>query len=180
VTNDDAPKDGVETRGTIVRYTPDTTALACLSATDDAGKWCALDSGTHDYLKLTPSSDGSTGTFEWVTDYTMANPALYRGSEGVHYDSDSGVLTFAAATEKAIFRLNLNAMTYTRTAVPFPQEPDNLRILNGVLYLCTDGDYADDDGVWGIDKNGAFRVFKEVSNHVIYFQLHRPLTSSLS
>jgi hypothetical protein len=161
VTNDDGPADGKPaTRGTIVRFTPDATALACLAATDNAGKWCTLDSGSHDFLKLTPSGDGSTGKFEWVTNYADANPQLYKGSEGIHYEKR--VVTFAAVTDKYIFRLNLDTMEYTRTAVPFPQEPDNLRILNNVLYLCTDDDLKDDDGVWGIDDKGAFRVFKEV------------------
>lgn len=159
VTNDDSPKDGPATRGTLVRFNPDATALACLQA-DNAAKWCTLESGTHDFLKLTPAGDGSTGTFEWVADYTQANPDLYKGSEGIHYEG--GIVTFAAVLDKYIFRLDVNKSTYTRTPVPFPQEPDNLRILNKVLYLCTDGDQVDDDGVWGIDDKGAFRVFKEV------------------
>jgi hypothetical protein len=67
VTNDDFPADGLpETRGAIVRFTPDAAAKACLAAGDNAGKWCALESGTHEYLKVNPA----TMTFEWVA----ANP----------------------------------------------------------------------------------------------------------
>jgi Bacterial protein of unknown function (DUF839) len=136
VTNDDFPAEGTPaTRGAIVRYTPDATALACLDAATDAEKWCALNSGSYEYLKLDPTAM----TYEWVTDVTESNPDIYRGSEGVHYED--GLLTIAAAVEKTIFRLKTADSTYTATPVPFPQEPDNLRILDGVLYLCTDGDH---------------------------------------
>jgi hypothetical protein len=175
VTNDDNPAEGPATRGALVRFTPDATALACLAQADNAAKWCTLESGSHDFLKLTPSGDGSSGTFEWVADYTQANPTLYKGSEGIHYEG--GIVTFAAVLDKYIFRLDVNKLTYTRTPVPFPQEPDNLRILNKVLYLCTDDDKNDDDGVWGIDDKGAFRVFKEV-RLVVSFLLNTPSSSS--
>ena len=156
-TNDDFPEDDLPTtRGAIVRYTPDETALACLDATSPADQWCTLESGTLDYLKLNPDAM----TFEWVTDYTEANPSLYKGSEGIHYED--GVVTIATVVDKLIFRLNVEAGTYTSDPVPFPQEPDNIRMFGDVLYVCTDGDYEPDDGVWGIDSKGAFRVFKEV------------------
>ena len=149
-------------RGAIVRFTPDATAEACLGSETDAEKWCAIESGTHDFLKLTPASDGaSTGSFEWVTDVADANPELYGGSEGAH--AEKGILTFSAVMERYLFRLNLSDMTYVRSAIPFEFEPDNLRILNDVVYLCTDGDHTPHDSVFGWDDKGAFRVFYEVS-----------------
>jgi uncharacterized protein len=136
VTNDDFPAEGTPaTRGAIVRFTPDATALACYAAATDAEKWCTLNSGSYEYLKLDPTAM----TYSWVTDVAESNPDLYRGSEGVHYED--GVVTIAAALEKMVFRLDVDDSTYTATPVPFPQEPDNLRILDGTLYLCTDGDH---------------------------------------
>jgi hypothetical protein len=145
-----------------VRYTPDAEALECLEQPTNAQKWCALNSGTHDYLKLVPDSTGSsTGTFEWVEDLEEANPELYQGSEGVHVQD--GILTFATVVDKLIFRLNLNDMTYVQKPVPFEQEPDNLRILGDVLYMCTDGDDFPNDGIWAWDDTGAYQMFYEVS-----------------
>jgi len=84
ITNDDYPTKDVSSsfpdhvshsyQGAIVRFSPDETALACLSAEADADKWCALESGTVDYLKITPSDSGTGGTFEWVADKNDANP----------------------------------------------------------------------------------------------------------
>jgi hypothetical protein len=125
-TNDD------KVRGAIVRYTPDASATACLSASSAAGKWCALESGTHDWLKLNTAA----GTFEWTT-LDQANPDTYAGSEGVHVEN--GILTFATIVAKQLFRLNLNTMTYKSNPVPFAFEPDNLRMLGNTAYVCTDG-----------------------------------------
>ena len=123
-------------QGAVLRFSPDETALACLDAEDDADKWCALESGTVDYLKITPSSDGSsTGTFEWVSDKSEANPELYAGTEGAHVED--GIFTFSTILDKYLFQLDLAAGTYTKSAVPFASEPDNLRLLGGVVYLCT-------------------------------------------
>jgi hypothetical protein len=127
-----------------------------LDATTNADKWCALESGTLDYLKL----DLEAMTFEWVSNVSESNPDVYKASEGIIYAD--GVATIAATIQKLILRLNVEDGTYTATPAPFTQEPDNLGMLGDVLYLCTDGDHTPDDGVWGIDGKGAFRVFKEV------------------
>lgn len=156
MTDDDSPADGLPSyRGALVRYTPDSTAKDCLSKETDAEKWCTLNSGTHEYLKL-----GTDGTFEWVSSLEDSNPALYGGSEGLHVQD--GVLTFVTIVDKLMFRLDLDGKTYTKKSVPFTQEPDNIRILDDTLYLCTDGDHDPDDGVWGWNDNGAFKVFYEV------------------
>lgn len=119
-----------------MRFSPDETALACLDAESDADKWCALESGTVDYLKVVPSSEsGTTGNFEWVSDKSEANPDLYSASEGAHVED--GIFTFTSTLEGYLWRLDLAAGTYTRSAVPFASESDNLRILGGVVYLCT-------------------------------------------
>ena len=119
-----------------MRFSPDETALACLDAESDADKWCVLESGTVDYLKVVPSSEaGASGNFEWVSDKSEANPELYAASEGAHVED--GILTFTSTLEGYLWRLDLAAGTYTRSACPFASESDNLRILGGVVYLCT-------------------------------------------
>eukprot|EP01083_Nonionella_stella_P184900 672764_1 len=179
VTNDDYPKNpgfkdeqgnptGASYSGAIVRFEPDDTARACLEAETDEGKWCALDSGTVRYLKLTPKDpgSGSEGTFEWAEEKEDANPELYAGSEGAHVED--GIFTFSTIVDRYLFRLDLNLGTYVRSGVPFPFEPDNLRVLKGdgteTVYLCTDGDDQPGDAVWGWDDKGAFRMFYE-ENH---------------
>jgi len=156
---DDKPT-GKPYSGAITRYTPDETATACLTAED---KWCALNSGTNDYLKLVPDATGTKGTFEWVA-LEDSNPELYGGSEGAHVED--GIFTFSTIVDRYLFRLDLAAMTYTRSAVPFPFEPDNLRVIKNAdgkqeVYLCTDGDDQPGDAVWGWDDEGAFRMLYE-------------------
>lgn len=160
VTDDDTPLEGSHSfKGALVRFTPDSTAKACLNSGSDAGKWCALNSGTHDYLKL-----NDDGTFEWVDRLENANPEKYAGSEGI--DITNGILTFATVFDKLIIRLDLDKMTYTKKGVPFNQEPDNIRVLGDTLYLCTDGDHEPNDAVWGWDSNGAYKiVFEENHNY---------------
>ena len=77
VTNDDTPTEEPFS-GTIIRYTPGGISEGCQYASDDAGKWCTLNSGTHEYLNL-----NTDGTFEWVANIDDANPEVYAGSEGI-------------------------------------------------------------------------------------------------
>ena len=66
-------------RGSLVRFTPDEAGMACYAKTEKKDRWCTLDSGTHDYLRLEPDPDASRtgGTFEWVSDINDATPGLY-------------------------------------------------------------------------------------------------------
>lgn len=157
VTNDDTPSAESPNSGVIIRYTPGGDSQGCLSAGDDAGKWCVLNSGTHEYLKI-----NTDGTFEWVANIDEANPGEYAGSEGL--DVTDGIMSFVTVFNRDLFRLNLSSMTYTKKPLPFPQEPDNIRMLGGTLYLCTDGDYEPNDAIWGWDANGAYKVAYEVRN----------------
>lgn len=79
------------------------------------------------------------------------------------------MLTFSTIYDRDLFRLNLKDNTYVKSAVPFPFEPDNLRILGDTVYICTDGDEQPGDAVWGWDDQGAYRVFYEVSRIRIVF-----------
>jgi len=169
ITNDDYPGNPSHPddpshsyQGAIVRFSPDETALACLDAEDDADKWCALESGTVDYLKVIPSESGTGGTFEWVSDKNEANPELYAATEGAHVEN--GIFTFSTIVDRYLFQLDLAAGTYTMSAVPFPFEPDNLRLLGDVVYLCTDADDTPGDAVWRWDNTGASRMFYEVGH----------------
>lgn len=172
ITNDDHPMRDVSKnypdhvsmsyQGAIVRFSPDTTALSCLGAESDADKWCVLESGTVDYLKITPSGTGTGGTFEWVADKNMSNPELYAGTEGAHVEN--GIFTFSTIESRELVQLDLAAGTYTMSAVPFWSEPDNLRILDGVVYLCSDDDDNAGDALWRWDDTGASRMFYEVGH----------------
>lgn len=154
VTDDDWQKtpDLPPFRGALVRYTPDKAAKECLAAEE----WCALESGSHSYLKLNECGEM---TFDWVADLKSANPEMYGGSEGLDVDGD--LLTFVTVKDKMIFRLNLTDHTYTSAPVPFSQEPDNIRRFGGTTYICTDGDHEAGDAVWGVDDMGSYRVFHE-------------------
>lgn len=169
VTNDDYPSNpshpddpSYSYQGAVLRFSPDETALACLEAENDEDKWCALESGTVEYLKITPSETGTGGTFEWVSDKNDSNPELYAATEGAHVEN--GIFTFSTIVDRYLFQLDLAAGTYTRSAVPFPFEPDNLRLLGDVVYLCTDADDTPGDAVWRWDNKGASRMFYEVSH----------------
>ena len=131
VTNDDYPGNPsfaddptYSYQGAVLRFSPDETALACLDAESDADKWCALESGTVEYLKITPSETGTGGTFEWVADKNDANPELYAATEGAHVEN--GIFTFSTIVDRYLFQLDLAAGTYTRSAVPFPFEPGKI------------------------------------------------------
>jgi len=162
VADDDWQKETTQPafRGAVIRYTPDKAARECLEATADEDKWCALEHGSHAYLKL---DSCKAGTFEWVADIESSNPMEYGGSEGIHVQGD--MLTFVTVKENKIFQLNLTDHTYTEQAVPFPQEPDNIRGFGDVMYVCTDGDEKPDDGIWGIDGEGSYQVFSETGHN---------------
>ncbi|KAL7513987.1 hypothetical protein ACHAXN_011237 [Cyclotella atomus] len=169
VTNDDYPGNPsfpddptYSYQGAVLRFSPDETALACLDAENDEDKWCALESGTVEYLKITPSESGTGGTFEWVSDKNDANPELYAATEGAHVEN--GIFTFSTIVDRYLFQLDLANGTYTRSAVPFPFEPDNLRLLGDVVYLCTDADDTPGDALWRWDDKGASRMFYEVGH----------------
>jgi hypothetical protein len=172
ITNDDHPAKDVSStfpdhtsqtyQGAIVRFSPDATALACLAAESDADKWCVLESGTVDYLKLTPAATGTGGTFEWVADKSEANPELYAATEGAHVEN--GIFTFSTIVNRELVQLDLAAMTYTMSAVPFWSEPDNLRVVDDVVYLCTDDDDNNGDALWRWDETGASRMFYEIGH----------------
>ena len=85
---------------------------------------------------------------------------MYAGSEGI--DVTDGILSFVTVFNRDLFRLNLGTSTYTKKPLPFPQEPDNIRMLGDTLYLCTDGDHDPNDAIWGWDSNGAYKVAYEV------------------
>jgi hypothetical protein len=61
-------------------------------------------------------------------------------------------------------QLDLAAGTYTQSAVLFWSEPDNLRLLNGVVYLCTDNDNKPGIAVWRWDDTGASCMFYETGH----------------
>lgn len=71
--------------------------------------------GTLDYLKLTPTGNGTEdGSFEWVSDVSVAKQNAYDyfpNGEGIDVRDDE--LFFISKTLKRMFILNLDSETYT-------------------------------------------------------------------
>jgi hypothetical protein len=102
------------------------------------------------------------------------------------------VFTFSTIRDRFLIQLNLAAGTYTQSAVPFWSEPDNLRILNEVVYLCTDNDDIPGDALWRWDDVGASRMLYEsghsypagidfaLDNKVMYVSMYGDATYQIS
>ena len=160
VTHDAEPEDAPDAYGALVRFTPDEKALKCYHGATKAEKWCTLNSGTHDYLKLNKYPHGSNcGTIEWVATPEEANSGDYRNNEGI--DITDRILRFVAKKERQLFTIDLEKQTYCQTStLEGPaQEPDNIRMLGDILYICTDG--RTPNGVFGYDYKGYFPLFPE-------------------
>lgn len=117
-------KDRIPFCGALVRFTPDAAGMACYEKEEKRDRWCTLDSGTHDYLKLNPDPDkpNDGGTYEWVSDIRDATPGLYAGTEGL--DAGDGTLVFVAKYEKLIFFLDLDTNVYRQDiCLPDGAEP---------------------------------------------------------
>jgi hypothetical protein len=95
--------------GVVTRFVPDEEALACYESED---KWCALESGQHDYLVLY-----SDRTFTWSTNYDAAKESAF-----VHFrDADAitvedGKLYIVSKILNQVVRLDLFTMSYAITS----------------------------------------------------------------
>jgi len=148
--------------GALARFHPDAAAMECYNKTTKEERWCTLNSGTHDYLKLIPGTGGTNeGTFEWVATKELANPSLYRNGEGMVIRD--GTLVFTAKVDRLVFFLDLKKKTYaqyTTKCGDFTQEPDQIAMLGKTLYFANDGTFP--CGVYGFHKKGGF--YKIVSS----------------
>lgn len=149
--------------GPLVRFTPDANGMACYNKSTPADRWCTLNSGTHDWLRL--ESNGDNGDFTWVTNKTLANANLYPGAEGI--DVVDGILYFVSKTARYLFELDLDAGTFVRSSTvsgAFNRQPDQLKALTGgdtdsIIYFCEDG--GDDCDIHG--RNAVGRYFTIVT-----------------
>jgi len=154
--------------GPLVRFTPDEEAMECYRDPSPRRKWCTLNSGTHDYLRLIPESeDESSGSFEWIREKYQTNATMYAGSEGI--DVHNGMLYFVAAYEK-LFALDLDAMTYVVDSTKsgaFDGRPDQVKRIagggKGILYFCEEGGAGGGEGVFGRDETNQFFTILETS-----------------
>jgi hypothetical protein len=140
VTDDALPEDAPDSYGTISRFTPDAAAMECYNKATKAERWCTLNSGTVDYLKLNPYSGGSNcGTISWVSDPLESSAGMYRAPEGA--DVTDRILRVVAKEDSLFFEIDLESAEYCQfsTLEGFPQEPDNVRFWKDTLYICTDG-----------------------------------------
>ena len=135
------------TSGPLVRFTPNAMGMECYNQPTAEEKWCTLENGDHDYLRI---DDGASGTFSWVANKTQATPELYPKAEGI--DVVDGVLFFVSKLDKTLFELDLDAGTFTRTSTvsgAFDLQPDQLKAINNdpspdsvennIIYFCEDG-----------------------------------------
>lgn len=161
ITDDCEPKDAPACYGTLNRFTPDDAAMLCYTGETKAEKWCTLNSGTHDYLKLNPHEEGSNcGTVSWVDTPEESSADMIRKSEGI--DITDRVLRFVSKADRLFTEIDLVDQSYCQwsTLEGFPQEPDNIRFLGDTLYYCTDG--RTPNGIYGLDKNGYFPILHEI------------------
>lgn len=83
-TEDAKPSNYPKGYGAVNRFTPDAAALEHYNKETKAERWCTLNLGTVDYIKLNPYEGGSNcGTIEWVADVVDSNAELYRKNEGI-------------------------------------------------------------------------------------------------
>ena len=104
-----------------MRYTP------APSAYNTVNNYAILTSsgGTHEFLVL--NSDGS---FSWTTSRSAGESsanARFQSTEGI--DCINGILYFVSKTQKDLFRLDLDAFTWTKTTTlsgQFNLQPDQM------------------------------------------------------
>jgi hypothetical protein len=143
------------------RFTPDEAAMDCYNSDGKAARWCTLNSGTVDYMKIYPEKIGSNcGTIGWTTNYTDCDADKFGGGEGI--DITNQIMRFTAKEDNLWLEVDLDSQTYCKysTLEGFPQQPDNIRYHDGVLYFCTDG--RTPNGVYAYDGEGYYAILHEI------------------
>lgn len=135
--------------------------MACYEGATKEERWCTLNSGTVDYMKVYPDAIGSNcGTIGWTTDPEDCDAGMYRAGEGI--DITDQIMRFSAKVDNLWLEVDLAAETYCTysTFEGFPQQPDNIRFYDGVLYFCTDG--RTPNGVYAYDGKGYYAIVQEI------------------
>lgn len=146
--------------GALVQFTPSKEGLECYNKEDKADRWCTITHpGTYKYLKIIRHIGSNCGTIKWVDDNKDANAYDYRNAEGI--DVTDGILRFVAKKDRLLFTIDLEKETFCQTStLEGPaQEPDNIRVLDDILYVCTDG--RTPNGVFANDHDGWYAIFQE-------------------
>jgi hypothetical protein len=95
--------------GVLTRFVPDEVGLACYKSED---KWCALESGQHDFLVLYTDR-----TFKWATDYDAAKESAFlyfRDADAITVED--GKLYIVTKILNQVVCLDLFSMTYAITS----------------------------------------------------------------
>jgi hypothetical protein len=112
-------------------------------------------------MKFYPDAIGSNcGTIGWTTDPEDCDANMIPGGEGV--DVTDSILRFSAKVDNLWLEVDLVHETYCKwsTLEGFPQQPDNIRFFDDVLYFCTDG--RTPNGVFAYDGKGYYSIVQEI------------------
>jgi hypothetical protein len=144
-------------KGAVTRLTPDDAAHACFLQSQVYDRWCTLESGTIDYLFLTPG-----GLAGWTTNFTEAAANAqdnFPGNEGINIQD--GIMYITSKTLKRLVIVNLATLVYSFESTrheSFVEEPDQIvRIQgddSGSLFFCEDGGLS--PGLHVRNSTGAF------------------------
>jgi hypothetical protein len=150
--------------GGMVRFTPNPTVVQAAITTGDYSSVLTTMGQLH-YLVLSPDTLGSNvGTFSWTTSRSVGDAnasAYYPGSEGI--DIRNGFLYFTAKSNRHLFVLDLDNLTYVRSSTisgAFDGSPDQIKSILGdnpdedLLYFCEES--GDDNGIHARDSDGNY------------------------
>jgi hypothetical protein len=145
--------------GGICRFTPSASAVSSADSTGNYKDLLTTD-GTYHWLLLSPYANETSGTFSWTSSRTTGDnnaATYYPYSEGL--EITTGVLSFTSKTNKWLFILNLDNLTYKRFSTvsgAFGGQPDQIVRIAGsdLLWFCEDT--SSNAGIHVRDRLGKF------------------------
>jgi hypothetical protein len=132
-----------DAKGVVTRLTPDDAARACYRQSADYDRWCTLESGTLDYLFLTPGS----GLAGWTANASEAAENAkenFPNNEGINIQD--GIMYITSKKIKRLVIVNLVTLEYSFESTKhgaFVEEPDQIVRIpgddSGRMFFCEDG-----------------------------------------
>jgi hypothetical protein len=131
-----------DAKGVVTRLTPDNAAYTCYLQSTDYDRWCTLESGTLDYLLLTPG--GLAGWTAYVSEAAENAKENFPSNEGINIKD--GIMYITSKTIKRLVIVNLVTLEYSLESTEhgaFVEEPDQIVRIpgddSGRLFFCEDG-----------------------------------------